>query len=181
MLILKVANSLTLQNMYSNPHVTYSHKKHCLPKTPKGKKSCGDSLQAPESSSISLQLGIGQAWPWYRLQKACQGNPDSGTLLPCFLPQLRVCISVHSICLYFQYFSSHQQYYPFQVKVIELRSRATLRIPQAAQLYPIFKSNGFSKKKTNTKTTPKNQTNPNQHSDFQKLKCTMLQEETKDN
>lgn len=160
MLILKVANSLTLQNMYSNPHVTYSHKKHCLPKTPKGKKSCGDSLQAPESSSISLQLGIGQAWPWYRLQKACQGNPDSGTLLPCFLPQLRVCISVHSICLYFQYFSSHQQYYPFQVKVIELRSRATLRIPQAAQLYPIFKSNGFSKKKNQHQNNTKKPNKP---------------------
>lgn len=91
MLILKVTNFSTLQNMYSNPYKTCSHKKHYLPKPPKGKKSCGKSLQAPEGSSISLQFGIGQAWPCHR----CAGVTQPVT--PC-CPA-----SYHSCGFVFQY------------------------------------------------------------------------------
>lgn len=134
MLILQLTNFLILQNMYSKPYMTCSHKKHCLSKSPQGEEKLWEQFAGPKSSPIPFQFGIGQARPCRRLERACQKNPGSET--GCLASYRSQGLYFNTQYLYFQYFCSHQQHNLFQVKWIKLRSRT--QIPQAAQLYSAF-------------------------------------------
>lgn len=99
MLILQLTNFLTLQNMYSKPYMTCSHKKHCLPKSPQREEKLWEQFAGPEDSPVSFQLGTGQARPCRRLERACRGT--RAVKPAAWLPTAaRACISIHTICIF---------------------------------------------------------------------------------